>query len=142
MAESFKQPRGVEELLKELKEERAAREKAEAKVERLEQERKALQLIPPLDAMEFHKLLTSASPPERVQRIKFNLDPTVSFIENRRPWTQSNMAVHSYQPFTGEHVTDDMLDKAAELFNENYGVWGELSNKPGEQRYSFYATHT
>jgi hypothetical protein len=42
-----------------------------------------------------------------------------------------------YETFTGEQVTDDMLVKAAELFNENYGVWAKLSKQAGEQTIEF-----
>jgi len=38
----------------------------------------------------------------------------------------------TYEVFTAEKVTDDMLAKAARLFNENYGTWGPLSHRPGE----------
>ena len=30
-----------------------------------------------------------------------------------------------YEGFSGEEVTDEMLEEASELFSENYGVWGE-----------------
>jgi hypothetical protein len=39
------------------------------------------------------------------------------------------MVAQVYETFTGEHVTNDILVRAAELFNENYGVWAKLSNK-------------
>jgi hypothetical protein len=42
------------------------------------------------------------------------------------------MASQFYECLTAENVTDDMLAKAAHLFNENYGTWGELSHRPGE----------
>jgi len=43
------------------------------------------------------------------------------------------MAEKSYKTFTGDQVTTDMLEKAATLFSENYGIWGEQSHKPGER---------
>lgn len=42
------------------------------------------------------------------------------------------MASQFYESLTAENVTDDMLAKAAHLFNENYGTWGPLSHRPGE----------
>ena len=32
-----------------------------------------------------------------------------------------------YEGFKSDEVTDEMLDEAAKLFSENYGVWGELA---------------
>ena len=32
-----------------------------------------------------------------------------------------------FEKFNGEQVTESMLQQAATLFNENYGVWGELA---------------
>lgn len=32
-----------------------------------------------------------------------------------------------YKGFKSNKVTDKMLNKAAKLFSENYGVWGELT---------------
>ncbi|KAJ5551758.1 hypothetical protein N7535_000299 [Penicillium sp. DV-2018c] len=43
------------------------------------------------------------------------------------------MSSHLYESIAAENVTDDMLLKAAQLFNENYGRWGEtsgMSEKP------------
>ncbi|GFF25331.1 hypothetical protein IFM58399_00992 [Aspergillus lentulus] len=42
------------------------------------------------------------------------------------------MVAQVYKTFTAEQVTDDMLVKAAGLFNENYGVWAKLSKKAGK----------
>ncbi|KFY03123.1 hypothetical protein V490_00270, partial [Pseudogymnoascus sp. VKM F-3557] len=42
------------------------------------------------------------------------------------------MVKRVYETFTPDQVTDDMLRKAATLFNENYGTWGPLSHKPGK----------
>lgn len=39
---------------------------------------------------------------------------------------------NSYQLLPGEDVTDEMLGKAAKLFNENYGIWGPRSDHPGK----------
>ncbi|KAK1766661.1 hypothetical protein QBC33DRAFT_106562 [Phialemonium atrogriseum] len=37
-----------------------------------------------------------------------------------------------YQNFVSNQVTDDMLEKAAKLFSENYGTWGRGSHSPGK----------
>ncbi|WEW59404.1 hypothetical protein PRK78_004876 [Emydomyces testavorans] len=42
------------------------------------------------------------------------------------------MAKQVYEIFTGDEVTDAMLDEAAKLFGENYGIWGEQSHSPGK----------
>jgi hypothetical protein len=42
-----------------------------------------------------------------------------------------NMATYVYQTFSGIQVTDTMLVEAAKLFNEHYGIWGNYSEKPG-----------
>ncbi|KAJ8131581.1 hypothetical protein O1611_g2047 [Lasiodiplodia mahajangana] len=39
----------------------------------------------------------------------------------------------SYETFPGEKVTDHMLSEFAELFSENYGVWGKESPSPGKR---------
>lgn len=39
-----------------------------------------------------------------------------------------------YEIFPGDQVTDAMLDDAAKLFSENYGIWGEQSHKPGNKQ--------
>lgn len=41
------------------------------------------------------------------------------------------MSQQLYEAFVGEHITDSMLDKAAELFSENYRTWGEHSHRLG-----------
>ena len=38
-----------------------------------------------------------------------------------------------YEVFDRDEVTDDMLLHAAELFSQNYGVWGEQSSRQGMQ---------
>lgn len=35
------------------------------------------------------------------------------------------MAKQLFERFDGRELTDDMLDEATQLFNENYGIWGE-----------------
>ena len=35
------------------------------------------------------------------------------------------MSVKLYETMNGQDVTDKILDEAAQLFSENYGVWSE-----------------
>ncbi|KAF9252606.1 hypothetical protein DTO027I6_3049 [Penicillium roqueforti] len=42
------------------------------------------------------------------------------------------MASQIYETIPAENVTDDILIKATQLFNENYGTWGEFSSNPGK----------
>lgn len=42
------------------------------------------------------------------------------------------MANQFYETFSGDEVTDTMLSDAAELFSNNYGVWGPESPKRGK----------
>jgi hypothetical protein len=52
------------------------------------------------------------------------------------------MAKQVFERFDGRELTDDMLQEAAELFNENYGVWGKdptgKSPKPGKSSFDSY----
>lgn len=40
------------------------------------------------------------------------------------------MAKQVFERFDGRELTDDMLEEAAQLFNENYGIWGEDPTNP------------
>lgn len=50
------------------------------------------------------------------------------------------MSPQVYQQFDAEDVTEEMLEQAAMLFNENYGIWGadaaktSIYTKPGKSR--------
>ena len=39
-----------------------------------------------------------------------------------------------YEICPGDQATYAMLDDAAKLFSENYGIWGEHSHKPGTKQ--------
>ncbi|KAJ5611996.1 hypothetical protein N7510_005190 [Penicillium lagena] len=82
--------------------------------------------------MKFPNLSSPTLALEQSRRVTFNPVPEVSLIENTKPRKLFDMAAQLYETFSGEQVTDDMLVKAAELFNENYGVWGKCSNKAGK----------
>ncbi len=40
------------------------------------------------------------------------------------------MAKQIFERFDGRELTDNMLEEAAKLFNENYGIWGENATNP------------
>jgi hypothetical protein len=40
------------------------------------------------------------------------------------------MAKQVFERFNGTELTDHMLEEAAQLFNENYGIWGEDPTNP------------
>lgn len=40
------------------------------------------------------------------------------------------MAKQIFERFDGRELTDNMLEEAAKLFNENYGIWGEDATNP------------
>lgn len=45
--------------------------------------------------------------------------------DHRRRRSPLDMDKKVYEVFKSDDVTDEMLDEAAKLFSENYGVWGE-----------------
>ena len=63
--------------------------------------------------------------------VAFTLEPQIQTIPptpcTRRRRTPLNMDKKVYEGFKSDEVTDEMLDEAAKLFSENYGVWGELA---------------
>lgn len=77
--------------------------------------------------------MSSTDLPAR-KAVAFSIDSTVRYIEkfSRRATGKSpNMAKRVFETFDGHELTDDMLDEAAQLFNENYGIWGEDPTNPG-----------
>jgi hypothetical protein len=42
------------------------------------------------------------------------------------------MTTQVYKTVPGHEVTDTMLEEAAKLFSENYGIWGKRSGKAGK----------
>ncbi|KAJ5251126.1 hypothetical protein N7489_001536 [Penicillium chrysogenum] len=42
------------------------------------------------------------------------------------------MTTQTYKTVTAHEVTDTMLEEAAKLFSENYGIWGRHSGKAGD----------
>ncbi|TLD19497.1 hypothetical protein E2P81_ATG07114 [Venturia nashicola] len=61
--------------------------------------------------------------------VAFTLEPQIRTIaptpRTRRRRIPLNMDKKLYEGFKSDEVTDEMLDEAAKLFSENYGVWGE-----------------
>ncbi|EFW14307.1 hypothetical protein D8B26_007052 [Coccidioides posadasii str. Silveira] len=67
--------------------------------------------------------------------VKFILEPSIAIIENSSGVSKQNsvrMATQLYESFTADQITDAMLDEAAKLFSENYGIWGKQSRCPGK----------
>jgi hypothetical protein len=66
-------------------------------------------------------------------------NPEVFLVEplprepNRRPRKSSlKMTEKIFRKFDGNEVTDSMIQEAAKLFSENYGIWGgEAANLVG-----------
>ena len=72
------------------------------------------------------------SPPQKT--VAFTVESTVRQIEKpskpkirKRP----NMTKQIFERFDGHELTDNMLDEAAQLFTENYGIWGEHPTSHG-----------
>ncbi|MCJ1423577.1 hypothetical protein MMC29_001461 [Sticta canariensis] len=70
--------------------------------------------------------------PERPRKVAFDAQPTVRYIEStgRHPRKSPTMAKQVFERFNGTELTDHMLEEAAQLFNENYGTWGEDPMNP------------
>ncbi|MCJ1464461.1 hypothetical protein MMC07_003074 [Pseudocyphellaria aurata] len=64
--------------------------------------------------------------------VAFDDEPTVRYIEStsRKPRKRPTMAKQLIEIFNGAELTDHMLEEAAQLFNENYGIWGEDPTNP------------
>ena len=65
--------------------------------------------------------------------VAFKDEPIVRYIEKplvRKHRKGRNMTKASYEEISGSHVTDDMLEEAVQLFNANYGIWGEDPTNP------------
>jgi hypothetical protein len=74
---------------------------------------------------------TSEPPPRRA--VAFSVESTVRYIEKSpslKTRKSPNMAKQVFERFDGRELTDDMLEEAAELFNENYGIWGQDPTNP------------
>lgn len=41
------------------------------------------------------------------------------------------MSKREYETFEQPQITDAMLQEAAALFSDNYGIWGSKSDQPG-----------
>ncbi|KAL9043761.1 MAG: hypothetical protein Q9214_003060, partial [Letrouitia sp. 1 TL-2023] len=51
-----------------------------------------------------------------------SVKPTLQYTENFR---SPNMATQLFERFDGREITHSMLQDAAKLFNDNYGIWGK-----------------
>ena len=75
-----------------------------------------------------------ASKPLPQSKVSFIIEPQVRFIENnlvskKKGRKSPKMAKQIFEIFDGQKLTDDMLDEASDLFNKNYGIWGEDLNR-------------
>ena len=67
----------------------------------------------------------------RPQVVAFSVEPTVRYIEKfHRTRKCPNMTKQVFEKFDGPTLTDGMLEEAAKLFNENYGIWGKDAANP------------
>jgi GNAT superfamily N-acetyltransferase len=60
---------------------------------------------------------------------------TTAAIPNHSSIPPASRAKTAIEAFSGPDITDEMLEKAAELFSEHYGVWSQHApnNKPGSR---------
>jgi hypothetical protein len=73
----------------------------------------------------------SSEPPRKA--VTFNVESTIRYIEKsagRKTRKSPNMAKQVFERFDGHELTDNMLEEAVKLFNENYGIWGEDPTNP------------
>jgi hypothetical protein len=75
---------------------------------------------------------TSSSEPLHKRAVTFSVTAEVRHIERqpldprrRPPRSTLRMARTVYEKHDGSQLTDEMLQEAAKLFSENYGVWGK-----------------
>jgi hypothetical protein len=68
----------------------------------------------------------------RQKAVRFSAQPDVQYFETPPPQPNSRprrsrlkMDKQSFEKYDGGQVTENMLQEAAVLFSENYGVWGE-----------------
>ena len=54
--------------------------------------------------------------------VAFSVESIVRYTERSH---KSNMAKQVFETFDGREVTDSILEEAARLFNDNYGIWGK-----------------
>lgn len=74
---------------------------------------------------------SSETPPRKA--VAFSVESTVRYIEKisrRKTGKSPNMAKQLFERFDGHDLTDNMLGEAAQLFDENYGIWGEDPTNP------------
>jgi hypothetical protein len=68
-------------------------------------------------------------------KVTLQLEPQIRYFEKQDH--RRKMATQTYERFSAEQVTDSMLTAAAQLFSENYGIWGRDGAKPGERAILF-----
>lgn len=74
------------------------------------------------------------SEPPRRRAVAFSVESTVRYIEKspslKTRKTPKMVKQVRFEKFDGRELTDDMLEEAAQLFTENYGIWGEDPTNP------------
>jgi hypothetical protein len=81
----------------------------------------------------FHVSLVMSTPETPPKAVAFSVESSVRYIEKSpslKTRKSPNMAKKLFEKFDGHELTDDMLEEAAQLFNENYGIWGEHPMNP------------
>lgn len=76
---------------------------------------------------------TRSFDPSFRKSVTFRAESPVRHIENslgEKTHKSPNMAKQVFERFDGHELTDKMLEDAATLFNENYGIWGEDPANP------------
>jgi hypothetical protein len=85
-----------------------------------------------------YSIMSTSKTPRK--NVAFSTESAIRDTEqplSQRPQQIPSMGKQIFERFDGREVTDDMLCEAAQLFNENYGTWGELSglnHNPGMPR--------
>ena len=88
---------------------------------------------PPPESPKFFEPSVSASPESRNCTVTFLPSPRVVFVESC--WNivaRICLKMQVYQTVASDDVAGTMLEAAAKLFNENYGVWAKHSGKAGK----------
>jgi GNAT superfamily N-acetyltransferase len=69
--------------------------------------------------------MSTSEPPRKA--VAFSVESTARYTEKSH---KPNIAKQVFERFDGRELTDTMLEEAAQLFNENYGIWGEDPTNP------------
>ncbi|MCJ1428456.1 hypothetical protein MMC29_006366 [Sticta canariensis] len=76
--------------------------------------------------------LSTSEPPAR-KAVTFTVESKVRYIEEsagRKTRKWPNIVKQLFERFDGRELTDNMLQEAAQLFNDHYGIWGKDPTNP------------